>query len=179
MSRRRSASGGTRRAASGAAQTRRLLALAEALQDNARRAGETALAASRTIARRHDLMAEAATDPWRLADPEFSRMVTEKIAATAEAGLASFARAQQVPVAAIDRWLRTQGEIALAAWTEASRLTLTPRSFGLWLTLTQRSVESSTVLAQAVAGVGAAVVRAGLDPFHRTTTANARRLDRN
>jgi hypothetical protein len=177
MSRRRSASGGTRRAASGLAQTRRLLALAEALQENALRAGETAIAASRTIARRHDLMAEAASDPWRFADPEFSRMVTEKIAATTEAGLASFARAQ-VPVAAIDRWLRTQGEIAMAAWTEASRLTLTPRSFGLWLTLTQRSVESSAVLAQAVAGVGAAVVRAGLDPFHRATTANARRLDR-
>ncbi len=176
MSRRRSASGGTRQTALGVAQTRRLLALAEALQENAKRAGETAIAASRTIARRHDLMAEAASDPWRLADPEFSRMITEKIVATTEAGLASLARAQ-VPVAAIDRWLRTQSEIAFAAWTEASRFTLTPRSLGLWLTLTQRSVESSAVFAQAVAGVGAAVVRAGLDPFHRATTANARRLD--
>lgn len=177
MSKGRSAAGGGRRAVPGRGQTRRLLALAETLQENARRAGETALAASRTIARRHDLMAEAMGDPWRLANPEFSRMVTEKIAATTEAGLASLARAQ-VPVAAIDRWLRTQGEIAMAAWVEASRLTLTPRSFGLWLTLTQRSVESSAVLAQAVAGVGAAMARAGLDPFHRATAANARRLER-
>lgn len=176
MARRRTGSGGVRGVRAARARARRLVQLSETLQDNARRAGETAVAAGRTIARRQALLAEAVADPARLANPEFSRMVTEKVAATAEATLAGIA-SLHVPTAAIDRWLRTQGEIALLAWQQASRLTVTPNSLGLWMTLTQRSMESGAVLAQAMAGVGAAAFRAGLDPFHKATSANARRLN--
>jgi hypothetical protein len=154
-----------------------LLQLATDLHENARRASETALAATLTIAKRQEMIVAAMSDPRRLAHPEFTRMVTEKLRASSEATLAALTGAQQ-PVKDLDRWVQTQGEIAMLAWQEMARATTPLGAIDLWTSMTRRSVEASLVLAEAMAGIGASLFRAGLDPFHRAVTANARRLHR-
>jgi hypothetical protein len=56
-------------------------------------AAATASAASQTVALRSMLLARALGDPMAMADPEFSRMATEKMTAAALSGVALAAHA--------------------------------------------------------------------------------------
>jgi hypothetical protein len=164
----------SRRPASGGGH---LLQLATDLHDNARRAGETAVAATLTIAKRQEMLALAMSDPRHLAHPEFTRMVTEKLRATSEATLAALTHAGK-PTQDLDRWVQAHGEIAILAWQSLARATTPASLFDLWATTTRKSVEASMVFAQAMSGIGASMFRVGLEPYHRAVTANARRLHR-
>jgi hypothetical protein len=166
--------GAPRRSAAGGGN---LLQLASDLHDNARRAGETAVAATLTIARRQEMFARAMSDPRRLADPEFTRMVTEKLRASSEATLAALTHAGK-PTRDLDRWIQTQGEIAILAWQSLARATTPASVLDLWATATRKSFEASMVFTEAMSGIGASMFRVGLEPYHRAVTANARRLHR-
>ncbi|MQP66985.1 hypothetical protein GE253_16785 [Niveispirillum sp. SYP-B3756] len=137
--------------------------------------GETLWAAQQTIALRLMRLAETAIDPDLLRDPEFIRMVSEKLRAALEANLAVAGGMGAIADAAME-WASQQGmameQWALACWGPPDPLR--------WAHASSRYVETSLNIAEiACAHLALEATRLGglgLKPYHKATNENARRL---
>lgn len=137
--------------------------------------GETLWAAQQTIALRLMRLAGTAFDPAQLRDPEFVRMVSEKMRAAGEANLAMAGGLGAVADAAME-WAGQQGvaleQFMLACWGPPDPLR--------WAHATSQYVETSLNIAEiACARMALEATRLGglgLKPYHKATNENARRL---
>ena len=147
------------------------------LTSAAQASADVAHASMRTIGFRTAMMARAAGDPVALADPEFTRMVREKIEAFAGAGGAVMGGVQALhglwAAAMIGQVLGTvQACAALASCRTPADVAAVQ---GRWLAASQsEAVRSVTRIMEATFGL----YGASLDPIHAVVTANARRLAR-
>jgi hypothetical protein len=73
--------------------------------------------------------------------------------------------------------VETQGDIAVLAWQSMASLATPFGAFDLWATVARRSVEANMVLAEALTGVGASLLKAGIDPFRITGRARGGRSE--
>jgi hypothetical protein len=139
--------------------------------DPATRMAEMALAAGQTIGHRSLMLAQAAGNPAAMADPEFTRMVAEKMAVAAETGMTvatRMAAAQQ----AWAGWFGAQLPLGLAALTGAAN------PVSVWQEWMRLSVSQSAEIGTRLLDDAAALTEASLAPAHRVVSANARRLGR-
>lgn len=166
------AAGGSRKARSGRAARAAATAV-----DTAARAGETALAAAEVIGKRSRLIGEALADPRKLADPELTTMVSEKVEA-AQASGSAMARGLPAAARAGQLWLSRQRRLATEAALAAARPRPPLHLLQLWGRLGWRSLEAFVDAAQAAAHGAARATAAGLAPIHRKATRNAKRLRR-
>jgi hypothetical protein len=132
----------------------------------------TTAAAATTIAHRTAMLARA-TDAAALANPEFVRMGTEKVAAVAAAGAATALAAPLFGFSVLEYGWRmlqsTQAALAEAALCRnAAELAAVQR----------RWAGSMSAAGLALGESAARVAAAGLRPVHRTAAANAKRLAR-
>lgn len=150
---------------------------ASRLAGAARVSVDVAHASMRTIGFRTAMMVRAAGDPVALADPEFTRMVREKVEAFAGAGGAVVGGVQALQglwaAAMVGQMLGTaQACAALASCRTPADVAVVQ---GRWLAASQsEAVRSATRIMEATFGL----YGAGLDPIHAVVTANARRLAR-
>jgi hypothetical protein len=130
---------------------------------------EMSIAAGQTIGHRSLMLALAAGDPAALGRPEFTRMVTEKMAVAAETGveMAGQLAAAQWGWAG---WFGAQAQLGAAALA-ASPATVWQH----WLTA---STGQAAEISQRLMADAAALADASLTPAHRVVSANARRLSR-
>jgi hypothetical protein len=129
-------------------------------------------AAATTIALRSQMIAEAFRDPAKLADPELTLMVSEKMQAAA-AVTAAVVPQLALPALHAMRWLGDHAALM-------ARQAMTPLSLGGGWHQYQRLAEG---MAYINAAYGAAMLgtmvelgAVALRPVHRAATANARRL---
>lgn len=132
------------------------------------RMAEMAVAAGQTIGHRSLMLAQAAGNPVALGNPEFTRMVAEKMAVAAETGAEV---AQRVAAAQWGWafWFGTQAQLAAAAWTSPAT------AWQHWL---QSGTDQAADVGRRLAADAAALADASLAPAHRVVSANARRLGR-
>jgi hypothetical protein len=138
---------------------------------------EMGRAAVETITHRSAVIAGAVQDPRKLADPELSLMMTEKVEAAAAAATAVLApQLMAMPGLYATRWLGDQ--VALAA-RSAGQIARDPTVAGAvrqW----QRAAEGMALInaayATAMLGTMVELSAAALAPVHKAATANARRL---
>ena len=130
---------------------------------------EMSVAAGQTIGHRSLMMALAAGDPAALGRPEFTRMVTEKMAVAAETGIqvASRLAAAQWGWAG---WFGAQAQLGAAAFA-ANPMT----AWQHWLTA---STDQAAEISQRLIADATALADASLAPAHRVASANAKRLGR-
>jgi hypothetical protein len=136
-----------------------------------------ALAAAEVIDKRSRIIGEALADPRKLGDPELTTMVTEKVEASHDAGIAV---SRYLPAAARAgrHWLSRHQRIAAEAASAAARPRAPSHLLQLWARLGWRSLEAFLAAAQDAAHIGTRAAGAGLAPLHRTATRNAKRLKR-
>jgi hypothetical protein len=143
----------------------------------ATRSGELAHASAYTISRRVGMMMQAAGDPSAMSDPEFTRMVTEKVEAFSAAGGAVMGGVQTFwgvwTAAAVGQMLGVaQACTALAACRTPEEVAQVQRR---WI---DASRKEATATLERLAGATVALFSAGLAPIHAAASANARRLGR-
>lgn len=139
--------------------------------------GELAQASAYTIARRVGMMMQAAGDPVAISDPEFTRMVTEKVEAFSASGGAVMGGFQTFwGVWAAATAAQMLGAVQACAALAACR---TPEEAAQ---VQYRWFDSSRMEAfsamEKLAGSAVALFTAGLAPIHAAASANARRLGR-
>lgn len=143
----------------------------------AARSGELAQASAYTISRRVGMMMQTAGDPEAMSDPEFTRMVTEKVEAFSAAGGAMMGGVQTF----WGVWAAGATGQVLGAAQACAALALcrTPaeavRVQRRWLDSSCR--EASAALGR-LAGASITLFSASLTPIHAAAAANARRLGR-
>lgn len=153
----------------------RLVKVGAALAKTAERTGEMGVAAATTIGIRTNMMVRAAGDPVAMADPEFTLMVCEKVEAAVESGLAMGAGLPTFHVA-LATWLSSQAAIATHAISSLAQCR-TPADVAAVQSRTFEALHSAGTAASARLAEAAVVITgAGLDPVHRTVSANAKRL---
>ncbi len=152
----------------------RALRVMDALGRSGRTGGELGLASARTIAHRTALMREAMADPMKLANPEFVNMATEKAAAASEAWAAMAAGLSDVQRA----WLAlAQAQMrGMTALTRAMTPGRDGRPAADAMTLVRRGWELNLHAGLRFAESALAFAAAGVAPYHRRASANARRL---
>lgn len=130
---------------------------------------EMSIAAGQTIGHRSLMLALAAGDPAALGRPEFTRMVTEKMAVAAETGVevAGQLAAAQWGWAG---WFGAQAQLGAAA------LAANPAT--AWQHWLKASTDQATEIRQRLIADATALADASLAPAHRVVSANARRLGR-
>ena len=133
------------------------------------RMAEMAVAAGQTIGHRSLMMALAAGDPAKLGNPEFTRMVAEKMAVAAETG-AEVARRMAAAQWGWAYWFGAQAQLGAAAWA-ANPAT----AWQHWL---KASEDQAADIGRRLATDAADLVDASLASAHRVVSANARRLSR-
>ncbi|WP_225768148.1 hypothetical protein [Inquilinus sp. Marseille-Q2685] len=130
---------------------------------------EMTVAAGHTIGHRSLMLAQAAGDPVALRHPEFTRMVTEKMAVAVETG------AEMTRRLAESQW-GWVGWFGVQAQLGAVVLAANPATaWQHWLTA---STGQAAAIGQRLMADAAALADAGLAPAHRVASANARRLRR-
>lgn len=151
----------------------RVFGMADTLARTGVRSGEMGVAAAETIGYRSAMLADALADPRKLANPEFTRMGSEKVIAAAQA-------AQEMVESLVDL---QQSWVAL--WTGQARAAAllfgglgTVRSPAEVVGLFQESFDAGMSATLGLAESAAMLAGAGLGPIHRKTRANARRLRR-
>ncbi|TSD86686.1 hypothetical protein FFK22_021150 [Mycobacterium sp. KBS0706] len=130
---------------------------------------EMTVAAGQTIGHRSLMLAQAAGDPVALGRPEFTRMVTEKMAVAAETGVqvAGQLAAAQWGWAG---WFGAQAQLGAAALA-ANPVT----AWQHWLTA---STGQAAEIGERLMADATALADASLAPAHRVVSANAKRLGR-
>ena len=143
--------------------------------ETARHLGELQLAAGRTVAARMTLLADAAADPRLAGNPEFTRMVTEKVEAATHAATAALPHLYLCATHGarwLSDWVAIWGHGSLRPFPDvASPFDVVPAwrlAESLWLV--------NAAYGAAMVGAAAELGRAMLRPVHRTASANARRL---
>lgn len=135
------------------------------------RLAEMAVAAGETIGHRSLMLAQATGNPLAMADPEFTRMVTEKMAVAAETGADIATR-----MAALQQgwagWMQRQAGLGVSALAAAAN----PAT--AWQHWFQLGLDQSAEIGSRLMGDAAALADASLAPAHRVVSANARRLGR-
>jgi hypothetical protein len=144
-------------------------------ETNARRYGEMSVAAGEVIAHRMALGAQAMIDPAGADHAEFSTMITEKVAAFAQAGAASLAHSGRaasrvLDYAAAEMAATTRAAAAISRASSPAALAFAGTHIMMdWFT---RAMAQS----MDVARMAGQMQSAALAPIHRTATRNARRL---
>lgn len=165
------------RAARTAQATRTAKAARTAVATYARLHREIGIAAPHTIAHRTGMIAAAFGDPAAAADPEFRRMVQEKVQAGADGALAAVLHSS----ALLNPMMTWAGEQMRLNARLASELTACRLPIDLWaaqLRYSQDTAGNAAAIGSRVSEAIAEVLVAGTRPMHRAATANARRLRR-
>lgn len=158
-------------------QARKSMAIGLSLAGNAQLASALGAASAATIAQRGKLMADAIGHPFAWANPEFTRMATEKVMAAAVNG-------PKMMVGAFDMyrlWLNfCQVQVQRSLAVSASVMTsTTPAGAAAKLrAAAERGVADATDAVQAITQVGQKVSGAGMKRVHRVAAGNAGRLAR-
>jgi hypothetical protein len=154
----------------------RIQGMARELTDTAEKAGQLGMAAASTITHRAVMMAQAMSDPVAaMSNPEFTRMGVEKVEAAVEATRALTEGFQDLGLA---WWELMAGQMQLAseAATGLQRCR-TPTDFmALQSQSFSRCMTAGMAAGLRFAESATALMGAGLNPMHRTASANARRL---
>ena len=136
---------------------------------------ETLWAAHQTIALRMARVAGTTFDPALLRDPEFARMVSEKMVAAAEAGLAVAGGTRAIG----DAWLEWAGHQAVAGeqflrafWGMPDPMRV-GRATG---DLAETSLNIAEIACAQMVLEATRLAGLGLAPYHKATNANAKRL---
>jgi hypothetical protein len=130
---------------------------------------EMTVAAGQTIGHRSLMLAQAAGDPVALRHPEFTRMMTEKMAVAVETG-AEMTRRLAAAQWGWAGWFGAQAQLGAAALAASPAI-----AWQHWLTA---STGQAAEIGQRLMADAAALADAGLTPAHRVASANARRLGR-
>lgn len=137
--------------------------------------GETLWAAQQTIALRLARLAGTTFDPALLRDPEFVRMVSEKVTAATQAGLAVAGGTRAIG----DAWLEWAShqmvaaeQFLLALWGIPDPLRV-GRATG---DLAETSLNIAEIACAQMVLEATRLAGLGLAPYHKATNANARRL---
>ena len=130
---------------------------------------EMAVAAGQTIGHRSLMMAQAAGDPVAMGDPEFTRMMSEKMAVMAETG-ANVATQMATAQHGWAGWFSAQTQLGFAAMASDP---VTAWQRWMQLGMTQGAEIGTRLMDDA-----SALADASLSPAHRVVSANAKRLGR-
>lgn len=137
-------------------------------------AAEVPAAAFITIAHRLPMIFAAATDPKARANPELTRMVSEKTKAAMSSAGAAGKGAARVSTA-VSRYWTAQGKAG--AQVASGAAASSPQSaFDFFWRQARLNAEASATLTATLADVAASTAAQTLAPAHRKVTANAKRL---
>lgn len=129
-------------------------------------------AAATTIAHRSQMIAEAFRDPAKLADPELSLMMSEKVEAAA-AVAAAVVPQLALPALHAARWL---GDHAILLARHAMTPLWSGGSWRQYQRLAEGMAYINAAYGAAMLGTMVELGSVALRPVHRAATANARRL---
>lgn len=170
----RTASGGRGRSTSAASLARQSTRTAVRAMRTMRDLDAMGRAAATTIALRSKVIAQAACDPSKLADPELSLMVREKVEAATEVA-AAIVPQLTLPAVHAARWLGDHTTLL------ARQAAVQPSLNGAWRQYQQLAEGMAYINAAYGAAMLSSMVELGaaaLRPVHRAAMANARRLGR-
>jgi hypothetical protein len=135
---------------------------------------EAGRAAVATIAQRLAIMAAIVHDPRHLTNPELSRMVSEKVEASAAVGAAIVPLAG-MPVMHTVRWAEDWADLC-TRMSSAAASRSAQGWYRAWRRAGERMLLINAAYAAAMLGTAADAASLALTPVHRAVTANARRL---
>lgn len=161
----------------GGRTARRLSRAAEGFARTGGKAGEAGLAALAVVARRNELIHAALGDPLRADHAELGRMVPEKAAAGALAGVATLHGVVRAQMALLRFWQR-EAQIGVQTGWRLLRATTPDAALRVQQDALSRATQRWAGLAAALTELAALGVAGTLAPVHRRVTANARRLTR-
>lgn len=170
----RAASGGRGRAATAASLARASSRTTARALRTMRDLDEMGRAAAATIALRSQVIADAARDPARLADPELTLMVSEKVKAAA-AVAAAVVPQLMLPTMHAARWA---GEHASLLVRQALAPPFPGTAWRQYQQLAEGMAYINAAYGAAMLGTLVQLGAVALRPVHRAATANARRLGR-
>lgn len=136
------------------------------------------VAAATTIAVRTPMIAAAVQDPRRLADPELSLMVTEKVEAAAAAAAAVASKSALAPAVHATRWLGDHAALLARGTAGMATARSADGVWAQWLRMAEGAALINASYGAAMLGAAVDLGAAALKPVHRAATANARRLGR-
>lgn len=139
------------------------------------KAGEAGLAALAVVARRNELMRAAFEDPLSADHAELARMVPEKAAAGALAGVATLHGLARAQMTLLRFWQR-EAQIGMQTGWRVLRAATPDAALRVQRDALASAAQRWTGLAAALTELTSIGVAGSLAPFHRRVTANARRL---